>query len=199
MLFSLFGLAVITYFSFNSPVVMAKVADLSGNNQSRLYIFCMDRIYSNIDCNTDKYKKYLNDYNDNLLDSTWLRVLSVSGNQSTADFVMTKLESAISSNKKPMFLTSYLQAAGSLGLESSKEILFKIAKNKIKFNYPERAFAITTLYYLDGKNYGEEFGREYIVDNVMRSARKAIFESKDTCRTVEQMITIDKRYRAPDL
>ncbi|MGE4545961.1 MAG: hypothetical protein AB7D06_17875 [Pedobacter sp.] len=190
--------AVSLYFAFSSPVVMAKLADLSGNNQSSLYVFCMDRIYSNIRCNSDKYSKYLNNYNGGLLASTWLRILSVSGNPSTAEIIQIKLQKAVLTDDKPMFLTSYIQAAGSLGLKSSKDALFKIAENEEKFNYPERAFAITTLFYLDGKNYGKDLGREYIVDDVMRNARKAILESEGKCRTPEQMITIDQRYRAPE-
>lgn len=188
--------AVVLYYVFSNPPTLIQMAELSDSNQSSFYIFCLERVYSNIDCNDDTSFEYLADSQTAPTHPSWLRVLAVSGSPSAARFIQRKLEESVTSQERVYFLDDYIKSAGILGLDSAKDLLIEIAQSDNKFNYVERGFAITSLYMLDGENYGEQFGQAYIVDEKMKRVREAIVNSDGNCRSVEEMLVIDSSYRA---
>ncbi len=188
-------LGAISYSALNSPPLLAKVAEFSWGNQTKLFTFCLDRIYSNIECNEKKYLSKITDPNGYFFQDQWIRILAVSGNVYAAEFIQKELENAVLHNQKTHYFLDYIKAAGVLGLTSAEEVLHIIAKDESNYKYIERALAITALYYLDGENYGEQYGRKYIVDEKMKNAREVIVKSKGNCRRPEEMYVLDQTYR----
>lgn len=193
----IFLLVAGSYFISSNIPILVQLAEFSGSNQSSFYIFCLERIYGNIDCDDDSYSDTLADserYSDHTI---WVRVLSVAGGPGAAEFIHQKLEEAVLSGKEGPYLTYYIKAASILGLQRSKELLMAIAKDKYqkRFDYVEQTMAISALYYLDGINYGKQFGNEYIVSDEMKMVREVIKKSEGRCRNTEEMLSIDSSYR----
>ena len=190
-------IATCTYYVFSNPVRLVSLAEFSGDNQSGFYVFCLERVYSNIGCDDENYLQELagaNFFNW----FTWVRILSVSGHHGFAELVQEKLEDAVLRSSPDKDLPDYIKSAGSLGLHSSRDLLLKIAQSKERFSYLERSLATTALYCLDGVNYGEQFGTKYIVGDKMKRVREAIVSTKGNCRSVDEMLVIDSSYRTSD-
>jgi hypothetical protein len=177
---------------------LAEFAVLSTNNQSKFYIFCLNRVYSNIQCNDIKYVSYLEKDGTFLQKHKWIRISAVSGNINTAEIIQGELKKSLSSQTPDQFLPYYIKAAGVLGSQQSKNLLYEIGKNDEKFSPLERSLALSALFLLSGKNYGEEFGFKYVVPEEIRAAYGIVKRTAGSCRTAEEMIALDGLYRVSD-
>jgi hypothetical protein len=186
------------YYVFSNPVTLVSLADFSGDNQSVFFVFCLERVYSNIDCDNESYLEELKINQSPFAHFIWTRVLSVARNPGFAEFVLERLEDAVLRSSGERNLPDHIKSAGSLGLLSSRDLLFEIAKSKEKFDHLERSLATTALYNIDGVNYGNQFGTEYIAGDKMKRVREAIVSSDGNCRSVDEMLIIDSSYRTTD-
>jgi hypothetical protein len=201
ILISLIAVFIVSiYFGFlNNAGVLFRVA--SGLDvPSRMYYFVTEQIYK-LSCNNELNEKIKNELisgKNEYLHNLYIHYLGIVGDKESFEAFLKLYSKHQHNTNKSSTINSLIDSMGMSGDKKYTILLKRMLYEYNKLEVQSTKYSIArSIYLLTGLNKHPEVNYEIEITEELNKARNIIISSNERCRSMNEMIALDKLYRPP--